>query len=224
MPGPTRALVDWGCTFRARSPAPHVPVSHSTSCWGRWRLHLVRLLGGQLLESGPGRRPSVRPILVPLAPSAVASLAKPSRVMTVVGAEPPGCKDKGHVGPCPQSGRCMQANGHETQVPERLWDRGEARSSQTGRWHPGQGALSMLPRPHDSHSVWPSSEAVFTGCPHTGGDSSAPPVSRLTRRLLLSERLLCPWVHPPGPASPAQTSLDSPSRGPSPPVRHHPPG
>lgn len=119
VPGPTRALVDWGCTFRARSPAPHVPVSHSTSCWGRWRLHLVRLLGGQLLESGPGRRPSVRPILVPLAPSAAASLAKPSRVMTVVGAEPLGCKDKGHVGPCPQSGRCMQANGHETQVPER---------------------------------------------------------------------------------------------------------
>lgn len=57
-----------------------------------------------------------------------------------------------------------------------------------------------------------------------GGDSSAPLVSRLTRRLVLRvSGCRAPWVHLPGPAGPAETSSDSPSGGVVP-VGHHPPG
>lgn len=57
-----------------------------------------------------------------------------------------------------------------------------------------------------------------------GGDSSAPLVSRLTRRLVLRvSGCRAPWMHLPGPAGPAETSSDSPGGGVVP-VGHHPPG
>lgn len=93
-----------------------------------------------------------------------------------------------------------------------------------GGWRPWQGALRVLTRPHDFRSVWPSGEAVLQDAHAPGGDSSAPLVSRLTRRLVLRvSGCRAPWVHLPGPAGPAETSSDSPGRGVVP-VGHHPPG